>query len=221
MKFINTVLAASLLFTLSSQGLLAEETPEIKKLNERILKLEGLIEQGLSQSTPPKAIMAFYLKECPVGWLPADGKNETPDLRGEFIRGWDTGAYQGEENYQVRDKFYELDKDLKATSKGRLLGSWQAPTLITTEVEGDGFTQISIKGPKNIPESISNARFYISMQADRVGNWYGDYLQGIILYEPPNSRPWFETFSPSGFNSEAPLGGTRPRNVALLYCMKE
>lgn len=215
MKFINTVLAASLLFTLSSQGLLAEETPEIKKLNERILKLEGLIEQGLSQSTPPKAIMAFYTDECPTGWFEADGTKGTPDLRGEFIRGLDRG--------RGVDKFYELDKDLKATSKERTLGSWQAPTLITAEVEGNGFTQISIKGSiKDISENTSNARFYISMQADRVGEWYGDYLQGVVLYEPPtNLREWFATFSPSGFNSEAPLGGTRPRNVALLYCMKE
>ena len=221
MKLITmTAISAAVIFTaLTTHSLLAAN--ETNQQKQELELLQRSIAQGLRNIVPSTAIMAFYSKECPTGWLLADGQNKTPDLRGEFIRGWDTGAYQGEENYQVRDKFYELDKDLKATSKGRLLGSWQAPTLITTEVEGDGFTQISIKGPKNIPESISNARFYISMQADRVGNWYGDYLQGIILYEPPNSRPWFETFSPSGFNSEAPLGGTRPRNVALLYCMKE
>ncbi len=45
--------------------------------------------------TPDGAIMAFYLSACPTGWIPADGSNSTPDLRGLFIRGRDdfgTGA---------------------------------------------------------------------------------------------------------------------------------
>ena len=38
---------------------------------------------------PPGAIVPFYLSSCPQGWLPADGTNETPDLRGRFVRGRD------------------------------------------------------------------------------------------------------------------------------------
>ncbi len=37
--------------------------------------------------------MAFNLTACPSGWGMANGTNGTPDLRGEFVRGWDgTGA---------------------------------------------------------------------------------------------------------------------------------
>lgn len=35
--------------------------------------------------------MAFNLSSCPSGWITADGTNGTPDLRGEFIRGLDSG----------------------------------------------------------------------------------------------------------------------------------
>jgi hypothetical protein len=38
------------------------------------------------------AVVAYTTDECPSGWVEADGTNGTPDLRGQFIRGWDHGA---------------------------------------------------------------------------------------------------------------------------------
>lgn len=35
--------------------------------------------------------MAYNLSSCPSGWIAADGLSGTPDLRGEFIRGLDSG----------------------------------------------------------------------------------------------------------------------------------
>ena len=40
---------------------------------------------------PSGFIGAFNLATCPSGWNAADGTNGTPDLRGEFIRGVDSG----------------------------------------------------------------------------------------------------------------------------------
>lgn len=50
---------------------------------------------------PTGAVMAFFGSTCPNGWSPAngtangvkktDGTNGTLDLRGEFIRGLDSG----------------------------------------------------------------------------------------------------------------------------------
>ena len=33
----------------------------------------------------------FNAAECPSGWSAADGTNDMPDLRGEFVRGLDSG----------------------------------------------------------------------------------------------------------------------------------
>ncbi|MFZ1571085.1 MAG: hypothetical protein WAT29_19870 [Thiolinea sp.] len=240
MKFINTVLSASLLFTLSSsQGLLAGPLA-IESLTQRISELERMIEQGLSQSMPPKAIMAFYTEKCPTGWLPADGQNETPDLRGEFIRGWDRG--------RGVDQFYELDKEtLNAKAKERHLGSWQAPTLITTAIGEDAIFQPYINGNNVNGENLENhntalpEEFHSGIQTDSVeGNWYSKSFTGAIyvnaiqnlyvrsshldskgiklLNDPKSIRTTIEKKVEINVTH---FGGTRPRNVALLYCMKE
>ncbi len=46
---------------------------------------------ALWDEAPIGSIMAFDLAICPAWWLPADGVAATPDLRGEFIRGWHSG----------------------------------------------------------------------------------------------------------------------------------
>jgi phage-related tail fiber protein len=48
--------------------------------------------------------MAYNLASCPSGWIPANGTSGTPDLRGEFIRGLDSG---------------------RGVDTGRVLASWQ------------------------------------------------------------------------------------------------
>jgi len=45
----------------------------------------------VSKLVPTGAIQAFNLASCPTGWIAANGSNGTPDLRGEFIRGLDSG----------------------------------------------------------------------------------------------------------------------------------
>jgi hypothetical protein len=40
---------------------------------------------------PVGSVMPFNLASCPSGWVAANGTSGTPDLRGEFIRGLDSG----------------------------------------------------------------------------------------------------------------------------------
>ena len=41
-------------------------------------------------SVPAGTVAAFNLTTCPAGWIPADGTNNTKDLRGVFIRGMES-----------------------------------------------------------------------------------------------------------------------------------
>ena len=42
---------------------------------------------------PAGAVQTFAMSSAPTGWLSCDGSTtfNVPDLRGEFIRGWDAG----------------------------------------------------------------------------------------------------------------------------------
>lgn len=46
----------------------------------------------LQYTVPPGAVMAFNLSTCPTGWSAADGSSGRPNLRGQFIRGWNPTA---------------------------------------------------------------------------------------------------------------------------------
>lgn len=46
---------------------------------------------AISSLIPAGAVMFFNLAGCPTGWVAANGTGGTPDLRGEFIRGLDSG----------------------------------------------------------------------------------------------------------------------------------
>ena len=51
----------------------------------------GLATWEAPSDMPIGAIVAFNAASCPVGWVAANGTSGTIDLRGEFIRGLDSG----------------------------------------------------------------------------------------------------------------------------------
>jgi len=117
-----------------------------------------------SSETPSKTISFFYLSTCPTGWIPANGLNGTPDLRGEFIRGWDNG--RGVDDY-------------------RALGSWQ-------------------------PQAIqSHSHTFTATQYDGANG-----VHGYVSTDNANGNFTLTTGSTGGDE-------TRPRNIALLACMKK
>ena len=63
---------------------------------------------------PIGAVVAFNTTTCPTGWVAADGTG-TIDLRGEFIRGLDSG---------------------RGVDTGRTLGSWQNATRVFADSAG-------------------------------------------------------------------------------------
>lgn len=129
-----------------------------------------------ASSVPAGAIMAFYRNAAPTGWLECNGQSvaaypnlvalgltNAPDLRGEFVRGWDNG---------------------KGTDPGRALASTQLDEFKghTHEYFGASYTSAAPGGGTPLASSARSAS---------MGN----------------------TSSTGG--SE-----TRPRNIALMYCIK-
>lgn len=136
---------------------------------------------------PPGAIMPFARPTAPAGWLPCEGQEVSrriydnlysaigttfgagdgsttfnlPDLRGEFIRGWDNG---------------------RGVDPGRQFGSWQADE--------------------------------IKAHSHQYSRRTGTVTTGLGGSSGTSSS------STTGTTQETGGPETRPRNVALLYCIK-
>lgn len=135
--------------------------------------VEQYANQQDSALVPTGAIMPFYRSSAPSGWLECNGQSTSgypalaalvganvPDLRGEFIRGWDNG---------------------RGVDPSRAIGTSQA-------------------------QAIQSHNHSISVVIGTGGT-------GGIFYQNATT---------GGAQSTGSTGGTetRPRNVALMYCIK-
>jgi hypothetical protein len=124
---------------------------------------------------PTGAVMAFYRSTPPTGWLECNGQSTAaypnlvalgiltaPDLRGEFVRGWDNG---------------------KGTDPGRALASTQLDEFKSHTHQAKGIEAGTGSGP-------------------------------IFWWDSSNIGAATRTTLATG-GSE-----TRPRNIALMYCIK-
>ena len=161
---------------------------------------------------PPGQISFFAQSSAPSGFLKANGAAisrtvyallfaaigttygvgdgattfNLPDLRGEFVRGWDDG---------------------RGIDAGRAAGSWQKGTL--SWVDGNSAAIWSARGL-----SVTNAGLKTDGGIDVASS--ADYL---------NAQ--YSVIAASGAGAvgdiasyEASFGSTRPRNIALLACIK-
>ena len=152
---------------------------------------QGHLNSAAAVCAPPSAIGLFARSSAPSGWLACNGAAVSrtsyaalfaaigttfgagdgsttfnlPDLRGEFLRGWDAG---------------------RGTDSGRALGSWQGQDI-------QSHTHQTVVGQA---AGGSNNGLYSS----------GDDYTGTL-------RSYVDTLATGGAE-------TRPRNVALLACIK-
>jgi microcystin-dependent protein len=159
---------------------------------------------------PTGAIIAFYRSTTPAGWLECNGATITnsgdttalyaligatlPDLRGEFVRGWDHG---------------------RGIDSGRIFGSNQTESL-------SAHTHTASSPEHTHSASISNSPSVIYVAGSETGGGglyptehasnYIDYLAGNISI---GSTAVSVTIGSTGGTE------TRPRNVALMYCIKK
>ncbi len=137
---------------------------------------------------PIWTIAAFNSATCPAGWSPANGTSGTPDLRGEFIRGLDSG---------------------RGIDSGRVLGTWQDASKVPGA--GGNPTPMYIQG--NNYAYATHPTTTVPMTTHNLEQISSTYFTSW------NWLPWFSAYETTS-NGTAVFWKVRPRNIALLYCMK-
>lgn len=167
--------------------------------DNQTLSLSGLtisISNGNSitipNNVPAGAVMAFNLNACPTGWIKANGQNSTPDLRGEFIRGLDDG---------------------RGVDIGRTLTSTQSDELKSHSHKSPWANDISGSGSPTLQSST----LYLGNVTSNGGTAAG-FRDGTNIGDLGNTNG-----STDHVLRTTLTGGneTRPRNIALLYCIKQ
>lgn len=133
-------------------------------------------------SAPSGAVMAFNLSACPSGWSAADGTSGTPDLRGVFVRGLDSGS--GVDPSRILNSF----QDYATASPMR-------NTAPTTNVSTIGYSTPHSYG------FVRRTNSGESRTSDNVDSTHAGIQPDVVSWSTGDSE-------------------TRPKNVALLYCVK-
>lgn len=166
---------------------------------------------------PVGSIVYYAANSIPIGFLKCDGSfvsktsyprlfekigytygrsGETfglPDLRGEFIRGFDDG---------------------RGADSGRAFGSWQRGSLNVNDPNYGSFNISSIIGRNNYAGGTTGevgTEFPIEVGLDRVNR--STYPNCLLVHVAANAPIELGT---SGFS----FGMVRPRNVAMMPCIK-
>jgi hypothetical protein len=170
-----------------------------------------------NSGAPVGAILYYPSATIPVGWMTCDGASlsttafsllfskigytyggsgntfRLPDLRGEFIRSWDGG---------------------RGVDSGRGVGTFQKGTINVTDPNYGSFNTSSIIGRNNYPGGSSgpvDPQFNVEVGMDQVST---DAYPNVMLSYVSANTPL--NLGTSGFS----YGATRPRNVALVACIK-
>ena len=179
--------------------------------NDTSVATTEFVRHAVDSSLPSGAVMHFAMQSAPTGWLKADGSAVSrtqypalfaaigttfgagngkttfnlPDLRGEFVRGWDNG---------------------RGIDPGRAFGSAQGDAI--RNITGSIDTGIN-NGHQLFDEATATGALAISQRQWKA--WTSDTQDGRN--------------NPSAFDFDASrvvptAAENRPRNIALLACIK-
>lgn len=180
--------------------------------NDTTAASTAFVQAAVSQAVPSGTIAWFAGSNAPAGWLKANGASVSrstyaalfaaigttyggsgnnfnlPDLRGEFIRGWDNGrnidqgrALGSTQAHNMPDHHHGIGFGDQANDGYFLKGEWQA-------ARGDYFFQVPGEG---------------------------SYIRTNVSDLQVSKNNPLSTAKPHGINGE-----NRPRNIALLACIK-
>lgn len=183
--------------------------------------VDTYITGNIQTSVLTGAIMYFAKSTAPIGWLKCNGATisrttyadlftaigttfgvgdgsttfKIPDLRGEFVRGWDDS------------------RGIDTTGGARTFGSFQKATIMTFNTPyNEGYVETLVASADT---DTNNGRIAVGADPAVIG----DYSNTGKCYNGPgfttSSAPfdWINTANYGG-------GAVRPRNVALLACIK-
>ena len=179
--------------------------------NDTSVATTEFVRRAVDSSVPSGAVMHFAMKSAPTGWLKADGSAVSrtqypalfaaigttfgvgdgrttfnlPDLRGEFVRGWDGG---------------------RNIDSGRAFGSAQGDAI--RNITGSIDTGIN-SGHQLFDEATATGALAISQR--RWKAWTHETTDG-------RNNPAAFDFDASRVVPTA--AENRPRNIALLACIK-
>lgn len=149
---------------------------------------------------PTGAIMPFNRTTCPAGWQPADGTNGTPDLRGVFLRGME--SFDGGITQSDRDP---------GRSGADTVGSYQ-DDLFQTHTH-------SVSELKGQSEDYYVDAYRCTLPAGWNNCSDNQYI-GIHTDTPQRRGLYDHTVTVGDPASENHGDETRPRNAAVLFCVK-
>lgn len=162
---------------------------------------KGQMDAAVAASVPAGAVMPFAMQAAPSGWLVCDGSVVSRTAHAALFAAigttFNTGGEAGTEFRlpELRGELVRGWDDGRNVDVGRTFGSWQAPyagTLPFSVKADDGDT------------GDGAMKAVAHLQINGVGeNTYG-WAAGETRYYTATVVP----------------GDTRPRNVALLYCIK-
>ena len=126
-----------------------------------------------SSDVPAGMVAPFNLAACPSGWTVMDGTAASPDMRGYFVRGLDTGG---------------------AVDPGRVLASLQQDQV-----------QNHTHGAPGSGAFLGNSSVFGTLWSTFATSAGGNLYQSAVTGQMTSGNAGTET---------------RPKNVALLYCVK-
>ena len=169
---------------------------------------------GSSASIPTGMVMPFVGSTAPTDWLECDGSSipsqytdlialvgaNVPDFRGEFIRGWDNG---------------------RGVDSGRTLGSTQ-----TEDYLGHSHSSASVSNHTHTINAAGAHTHTYSRQGSTPASGSNKSVASTSTSNQTSSSAGSHAHSMNGAGGHnhtiGNSGGseTRPRNVALMYCIK-
>ena len=196
-------------------------------------EIRSIIEQIKIEIIPVGSILVYPSEQVPHGYLPCDGREiskktypllydlikgtwgetETtfylPDLRGQFIRGWDNG--EGVDPDSGADSMRKFGSEQDDALQGH------SHNVISCSKNGNHSHMVGSKNQDRLYSNIFYSTYnYKDMQnyGSDTTNYYtneaGTHEHTIVIGPPSNS-----TYQKVRISTE-----TRPKNVALMFCIK-
>ena len=185
----------------------------------------------VDHSVPSTAVMAFYSSSCPTWWSPADGTNSTPDLRGTFIRwmNWDANSRDVARTlweYQADDFLSHLHSvnPPATTSWNQSASHYHSVNPPSTTTSSDWVHTHSMFRVNGWWTTNRRAPAVTKMTTPRGVDsaWAHTHTLNIPTFNSANnSSSHTHTTDIAAFDSANTWWTeTRPKNVTLLYCVK-